>query len=202
MLKVNIEDREYKVCSDWSEILFGQYIDILNIYKDKYTDIEKGLRFIAAMIIDGNKDEFLSDLFKLSPSDFQTLTTYCEWVKEDINKLIDQSSEVKSFEIDGNSYVIKDNYDKLDMGEMLSVELLIQNNKSLDPLEIAFGVLFRKADENGKPVEFSEEEFVNIITGLRNKVKLIDVYKYISFFLRGEKNSTTKNTQGFSVSRI
>lgn len=199
MIKLTIEGKEFKICSSWDEVLFGQYIDILDIQKDRFNDIDRAVHIISAM--SDNKNECSKALFKLTPDDFVSLQKHFDWYHKNVeNFLSDETSEY--FEIEGKKYVIKKDYDKLTLGEMISAEILMQNNKNLHPFEIGFGVLFRELDENGKPKEFDEEIFLKVVTDLRNKVKFVDVFKHINFFLSGEKGSTTKNTQGFSVEQI
>lgn len=203
MIKLNIEQKEYKIASEWKDITFGQYIDILDIEKDTFNPIDKSVEIIAAL--SDNKEECKAAIYKLDSSDFVSLGDYFKWISTDFEKELKKMNKKKptnDFKIDGVTYTMKDDYDKLTIGEMVSAELLVQNNKNLHPLEIGFGVLLREVGEDGKPKEFTEEGFVKIVTSLKDKVKLVDIYSYIAFFLSGEKNSTTKSSQGFSISKI
>lgn len=203
MIEISIENKSIQMYTDWSEITFGTYIDIININKDKFSDMEKGVRILAALSLN-NKEEALEMLFKLTPQQFEELSEYFTWLKEDFQTYIDnyKFEEKESFEIDGQNYVIKKDFDKLNMGEMVSLEVYLQNFKNLDPFEIAFGLLFRKVGPDGSFKEFDEVDFLETIHALKDKVKLVDVFKYISFFLGGGKSSTTKNLQGFSVRKL
>ena len=84
------------------------------------------------------------------------------------------------------------------IGETVSIETLIANNKNLDPLEVAFGVLLREVDENGVEKKFNEDDFLYVIEQLKTKVMLLDVYNVISFFLSTDKSSS-KTSKGYSI---
>lgn len=84
------------------------------------------------------------------------------------------------------------------LGEVISFEtIMAQEQSDLSRYDIAFGVLLRPI-KDGKPVEFTEEVFNDVISK-KYKVKMIDIYAALSFFLSGEKISITKNTKRFSI---
>ena len=101
--------------------------------------------------------------------------------------------------IDGEEYSLYSNYSKkMTLGEVISFEtIMAQEQSDLSRYDIAFGVLLRPI-KDGKPVEFTEEVFNDVISK-KYKVKMIDIYAALSFFLSGEKISITKNTKRFSI---
>lgn len=197
MVKVTIEDKEFVFAETWSEIYFNQYIDMIKILKEENeNDLEKSVKIIAH--ISDKPEECMDYLMRLSQEDFEMLAKEFEWT----NKQIDTVAEEKEFiEIDGKKYKIKKNYNKLSLGEMVSIETLIGMNKNLDPFEVAFGVLLRELNDDGTEKPFNPDEFVSIINKLQKKVLLMDVYNYITFFLRGAQTST-KHTPGYSIQKM
>lgn len=195
MIKVDIEGIEFELAEEWQEITFSQYIDLININKDEgLQDLERAIEIISYL---SNKPiECRASLYKLSKGDFEELASYFKWTNDPIENY---KSDKEFLEIDGKKYKIKKDYNKLTIGEMISVETLMANNKNLDPLEVAFGVLLRELDSDGNEKEFSEERFIHVLTKLKEKVMLLDVYQYINFFLSGAQISTKSNSKGFSV---
>ena len=194
MIKLEIEGSEYELAREWSEISFAQYIEVVNINKDKWNDLEKAVKIIAH--ISNKPAECEQSILKLSKEDFEELASYFVWTNHPIDEF---KSEKDFLEIDGKKYKIKKDYNKLSLGEMISVETLIENNKNLDAFEVAFGVLLREVDEDGKEKEFNEDVFIDVIQNLKTKVMLLDIYNHISFFLSGVQISTTQNLKGFSI---
>lgn len=200
MIIVNIEDKEFKIASKWEDVTFGQYINVLDIKNDSFSNYHKSVEMVAA--ISNDREVIKPMLYALDINHFNELGEHLKFLSKPFDKevkRVNKGKTSKKFLINGKEYVIKNDYDKLTVGEMISGEILIQTNKNLHPLEIAYGVLFREVGEDGKPMEFSEEGFIHVITHLKDKVKLLDIYSYISFFLSGDKNSTTKPSQGFSI---
>ena len=194
MIQLEIDGKVYELAESWSEITFQQYIDIINIAKEEINELEKAVKIVA--FISNDPEACEQDLLKLGREDFEELAKWFEWT----SKSIDESKENKeTVEIDGKKYKIKKDYNKLTLGEMISVETLISNNKNLDPFEIAFGVLLRELDENGNEKEFNEDVFLHVVKELKSRVMLLDVYNHISFFLSGVQTSTTETSRGFSV---
>ena len=196
MIELNIDERVYTIAESWDEIYFSQYVDIINLNKDEgMNDLSKAVKIIA--LISDKPESCEKDLLNLSREDFEELASNFEWTNKPIDNF---KTDTEYVEIDGKKYKIKKDYSKLTLGEMISVETLIANNKNLDPLEIVFGVLLRE-EIDGKEKEFNEDDFIHIISELKSKVLLLDIYNYISFFLSGDKKSTTKNSKAFSIQK-
>lgn len=194
MIQLEIEGKEYDIAESWNEITFQQYIDIINIAKENINELEKAVKIIA--FVSNKPEECEASLLKISREDFEDLAAYFEWT----SNTIENFKEDKDFvEIDGKKYKIKKDYNKLTLGEMISVETLISNNKNLDAFEVAFGVLLREIEEDGKEKEFNEDVFLHVIKELKSKVLLMDVYNHISFFLSGVQTSTTEISKAFSI---
>lgn len=195
MIEVTIEDKVFELAENWEDITFAQYLDVSNLGKDEgLTDLLKAVKIIASL---SDKPAQCEEyLLKMDKQDFEELAGYFLWT----NKQIADVSEPKDHVlIEGKKYHIKKDYNKLTIGEMASIEGLIANNKNLDPMEVVFGVLLRE-DVDGKEKDFNEDDFLYILTSLKEKVMLMDIYSHISFFLSGvEKYS--KTTKGFSVQK-
>jgi len=197
MINLTIEDQSFVLAESWSEITFSQYITIINITKDEH--LNETLKAVKIISYISDKPEACEkSLLNISREDFESLAEHFEWT----NRKIEEDSVKKEFlEIDGKQYKIKSDYNKLTLGEMISVETLIEHNKNMDPFEIIFGILLREVVD-GKEKEFNEDDFFYVISKLQDKVMLLDVYNCISFFLSGVQKSTTPISKAFSIQHL
>ena len=141
MIKLTIKDKEFNIADEWSDVNFGQYIDILNIQNDTWQDLEKSIKMIAAL---GDKPAELEEaLYELDIEDFQALSESMKWINTEFKAEADKAVKKDKFEIDGKQYVIKKNYNKLTLGEMVSVEEMLKN-PNYNHQEIALGILLRE----------------------------------------------------------
>jgi hypothetical protein len=198
MIKLKIDEEEYILADTWEEVTFGQYIDILVINDNKFNDLIKSIKIIAAL--SDNPASLEKALNKVTLDELSELTAIIGWISSDFTEVANKSEKSDKFLIDGKEYVIKKNYNKLTIGEMASLEELMKtglyNNQ-----ELAIAILLREV-VNGVEKEFNDEDFYYVLTDLKNKIKIVEVYNYIMAFLNGEKTSTIKVTKSFSVVKV
>lgn len=199
MIKVTINNEDFKVCDSWSDVTFGQYINILIIQKDAgWSDLERSIKIISAL--SDRPKELEEYMFQMDVDDFEGFTEIMDWVKKDFEEESKNQPEIDSIEIDGRTFVIKKNYNKLTLGEIVTLETMLKDG-NYDYQEIALAILLREV-VNGEEKKFNEEDFYEILNTLKDKINLLSVYKYITFFLTGVKTSTKNNIKGFSVQKI
>lgn len=203
MIELKIKKNTFKIINGWDEMTFSHYIQMMDIYKDSFSTIDTTINLIG--ILSDNKEKFVKVMNNESMKDFNALVEHFSWINE---KEVEKISNLKGTEdnkiitIDGSDYRVKTDFENLTINEGTTVEMILQHNKNLNPLEVAFGVLFRKLDEDGNEEKFSNKIFEETILKLSDKVKLLDVIKHINFFLSGEKSSSKKDTQGFSIKQL
>lgn len=198
MIKLKIDEQEFLLADEWLEVTFGQYIDILVIQENKWSDLQKSIKIISA--VSDNPVELEKALKKVTLDDLGELTDMISWISKDFIEMTNKTESKDKFFIDGKEYVIKKNYNKLSIGEMASLEELMKTGKYHNQ-ELALGVLLREVID-GKEKEFNDEDFYNILEVLKYKINLIDVYKYIVNFTNGEATSTIKVSKSFSVVKV
>jgi hypothetical protein len=198
MIKLKIDEQEFLLADEWSEVNFGQYIDILVIQENKWSDLQKSIKIISA--VSDNPVELEKALKKVTLDDLGELTDMISWISKDFIEMTKNIEPKDKFFIDGKEYVIKKNYNKLSIGEMASLEELMKTGKYHNQ-ELAIGILLREVID-GKEKEFNDEDFYNILEVLKYKINLIDVYKYIVNFTNGEATSTIKVSKSFSVVKV
>lgn len=192
MIKITIENKEYNLPEGWDEVMFGHFIDVQSIIEDNLNSPTL-VRLKTISTLSGNKDMYKS-IDTLEWEDRQTLSDAFDWVSEDPNlsKTIDKQ---KTLDIDGDKFTLKSNFNKFTIDEQVMIEELIKS-QALDvhQLEVVFGVLFRKLNEDGTEMEPSMELLKETIIKFRDKVYLRDIYAVILFFSTGEKNGKKGST--------
>ena len=199
MITLTINDKDFNIASSYEELSLGQYIDIIKVSESK-VQLDSNAADIKVIALLSDSPEALEKLlWDFNLEDFKELLSHFTWVND--TTVLDhfKSQEPKEIiEIEDGKYNIITNYNKLSLGEVISFETLLkQENSDLHRLDIAFGLLLRPVVD-GQMVKFSQEVFDSIIN-IKYKVKMVDIYASIAFFLAGEKPSTIKNTKAFSI---
>ncbi len=194
---LTIKDKEFELCSEWNEISLGQYTDVLAIYEDKWSDLDKTIRILGA--ISNKPDELVDYLYnQLDMNDLKEIAKEIAWMNEDFKKSAKQITNNNVLEVDGIKYTIKSDFTKLINNEAIWVEEQLKN-PNLHSFEIGLAVLLRRVKEDGKPEGFNIDFANEILTTLKYKFKILEVYNYLDFFLRTEKKSSKKISKGFSI---
>lgn len=198
MIKVTIQDKEFKLCDEWKDVTFGQYIDVLTIQQNDFEDLEKSIKIISAL--SDKPSQFEQELYQMDLDDLKELSDKMNWINSGFKDECDKVQPVQYFEIDGKKYTIKKQYNKLTLGEMVSIETVLKS-ATHNPQEVALAVLIREVDGDGNQKKFSDDFFYYVLNELKYKINLIEVYNYITFFLSGEKIHT-KPSKGFLITKI
>jgi len=192
MIEVRIENKVFELPSDWEEVTFKRFIGLTSIQEDGMnSELEIFVKALTALSGDKSFSNYLN---KMSIDDFNTLKDYFNWIAEDFDSQ-KYKSETNIFEIHGEKWKLKDNFNKLSVGEMVSLELMLKDKKmDLSPYEIAFGILFRRVDDQGNEVAFNVDDMIKIILNYSDEIYVTDVISKLDFFLSGENASTTKSS--------
>ena len=197
MIKLTINKEIFELPESWDELKFSKYIDLLNINLDKYNS--NTLSMIKSIAAIADKKGLEERLKEMSFDDLSKVFEAFKWMNEEPNYLKYKGNKI--IEVDGSRYVIKADYDSLTANEIIMIEEINSSGKfDLHFMEIAFGVLLRKLDENGKEIELTVDTLLDNIINLRDKMYLKDVFPLVNFFLSGEKKSSTKTSKCSSPS--
>ncbi len=200
MVELTIKEKQYQLASEWTDVTYGQYIDVLTTYENKWPDLDMTVKLIACL--SDNPIELEESLFNdLDINDLNALAKDIKWINTDFIKIAEAIKPNKEITIDDKKYVIKGDYHSLKLGEMTFVEESLKN-PNLHPQEIGLSVLLRPLDENGNEAKFNIDFANEVLTTLKYKINMVDAYNYCSFFLRSGKKSTKKITKGFSLRKL
>lgn len=183
MLKIKIESNEFIMPSEWAEVSLKNYIDIVSTSEDKNnSELDIFIKTLALLCED---KMFIKCANEMNIEDFKQIQEAFKWIQLDPPA---PKSKQKHFLIGKEKWTIKEDFNKLTVGESISVEIMLKDKKlDLSPLEIAFGVLFRRVKDDGTVEAFNPDN-INLIINEHSKViKVTDVYNVITFFLNKEK---------------
>jgi hypothetical protein len=193
MIEIKIEQRVFTLPLNWEEVTFKKFIDIIQVQQDTLnSELDVYVKILTSL---SGEKEFDQALRSMDFEDFSQLKTYFSWITEDLDSDKYKSKE-EVFLIDGEKWKLKNDLHTLNVGEMVSLEMMVRDNKlDLTPYEIAFGVLFRRVDEDGNELPFKAEDMVKIIIDYSDKIFVTDIIGKLAFFFDGEKTSSTKNSK-------
>jgi len=192
MIIIEMGGKDYNLPEGWNEVNLEMFrkiqrlSSVLNSYKSK---TQFALEMTGILM-----NAPISDLMKLDRESYEVLSDKCAWVQDEIKT----NRKVKSFEINGETWMPLDNFNKLSMGDQISIELMISESDEVDILGNILPMMIRRAVKkirNGEevlvPGEFDVENYEETKSLLLNNLFITDVLNLQSFFFGGEVASTT-----------
>ena len=184
MIKLNLEiddeKRKFSIPESWDEVTVDIFSNIWKIDRDNLTDIEITVAVIGLLT---SIDE--DSLYMMSPDDFNRVAELIQFTNTDV-----KGKQVDSIVIDGDEYFLKNDFNKLSMGEVISLELLIEksdgNMGSIMPEMLC--IFLRKKKDNGK-LETFKNSFMDRAEMFKG-VSITEVNDIFLFFSDGENSST------------
>ena len=191
MIKLRIDvdgvENYFEVPSSWSEVTVKIFDKIHNIERDGLSDLNLSIKTIAA--ITGVDEEIVG---QLDFDSFGQLADALSFISEEI-----QTTEVEHIEAGGVKYYLKKDFDKLNVGEVASIELILEKHKSniVSAMPEMLCVLLRQKKENGELESFKNEFMLR--REIFEEVSIVDVNDLFLFFSDGG-SSLPSNTQDSS----
>lgn len=182
MINLKLEDKVYKLPESWEEVSLGQFQLISNIVFE--TKLQYAINIFH--ILTGLEEKYILTIDKNQFSKILETLNF-------INNQNFKEEVKKEFIIDNDKYIFKNLYD-LTLGEVISIETLIEkspNNIILVCHEI-LAVLYKKEGE-----EFDASLIESRGKLFKEKLMIDEFYKVITFFLLLEMEYL-KVMKGFS----
>lgn len=180
-IKLEIEDKEkeYNLVVNWDEVTVGQYAEIIKTQQQKdLTEIQLSVKLVS--ILSGMHED---TIYSMDMEQLSSILQHIKFLNEPL-----QTKEVEYIEIEGEKYYLKKEFEKLSVGEMISLQVIEEQMRKEDVnnlyayLPKFLCIFLRKEDEMDK--------FQNHFMGRENmfsNVKIVDVNDVFAFFLAGEK---------------
>lgn len=159
----------------WEEITVGQLESISQINMEGLNTLEQVVKIITTLT---KADEDL--IYMIPVEDFNLISEKLEFLKSEV-----KNTPADFVEVNGEQYWLKKDFDKLTMGESISIEALIE--QSGGKLETALSkllcIFLRKKKDNGK-LETFKNSFIEREQMFKD-IKVSDVYNLFVNFSNG-----------------
>jgi hypothetical protein len=174
-LTIDDEVKEFNIPESWDEVTVEQFCELFSFNREELTPIELGVKTLNIFI--GVDEE---TLMMLNYDDFINLINIVNFTNTDID-----SKYSDSVEIEGETYFMKDDFSQLTMGEIISIETLIEssNGNIFGSMAKLLCIFLRKKKENGK-LESFKGTFMNR-ESIFKLLPVSQVYGVFVFFLGG-----------------
>lgn len=182
MITVKIENKEYNVPTSWNDISVNQYINLTNVYEQSKANEWNILRLKIELLKElANIPQ--SQIEILPVSEFDKILVEMDFIRDEFKE------EIKDYIIiDDIKYVIKKDLNNFSVGEMISIETLMENEPTTAKgIKKSLPIFLRK-EVDGQIEKFTtglmvrEEYFAD-------NVSINDVYNLYAFFLNGNNES-------------
>lgn len=175
-LEIDDEDIEFNVPESWEEVTVSQFCKMFSFNREELNPIEIAVKVLH--IFTGVDEELL---MMMNYEDFNSLVQVISFTNDEVDARVDEYVE-----IEGEKYYIKSDYSSLTMGEVITIEIMLNESqgnifKVMDKLLCVF---LRKKKDNGK-LESFKGTFMER-RELFGKASIISVYGLFVFFLSGE----------------
>ena len=174
-LTIDDEEKEFNIPESWDEVSVEQFCKLFSFNREELTPIELGVKTLNIFI--GVEEE---TLMMMNYDDFINLINIVDFTNSDID-----SKYSDSVEIEGETYFIKDDFNQLTMGEVISIETLIEgtNGNIFAAMSKLLCIFLRKKKENGN-LESFKGTFMDR-ESIFKSLPVSQVYGLFVFFLGG-----------------
>lgn len=187
MIELKIEDKIYKMASDWSEVTIDKYIKIQEI-----EDKTQNMKFFVSIV------SILSDcplelLYTINIDDFTMIDL--SWIGKDVDKEIK-----KIVEINGVRYGVVKDMKKLTLGEYTDLDYYIQ--KPNENIHLILAVLMRPVIQEDGDLYIIEKYNIETLEAraelFKRNMNVVQLTSVSDFFLNGVLGYT-RNTKTSSL---
>lgn len=179
MISVNIELQEetksYDFPTSWDEVSVEQFMKLFENDKPIVNELMGSVRVVS--ILSGIDEEII---MAMDIEDFKKLSTSLNFIGQEIS-----TPEIDFIEIDGEKYYLYKDFNKMTTGEIITIELLMENNGGniYSVMPELLCVFLRKKNENGVFEKFNTEMMSR--KDKFKKVSIDKIHHIFSFFLTG-----------------
>lgn len=179
-LELDGEQMTFSIPESWSEVTVEQFAKIFTVNPADMTSVERAVR-IVNIFTDVDEDY----LYMMSPEQFNQVAEIISFTNSEI-----QPTGKESIIVEGDEYFIKKDFNQLTMGEVISLELLIEQSNGNIGAKMAemLCVFLRKKREDGK-LEGFKKSFMQRAEMFKH-VSVADVNDIFVFFSDGENLSS------------
>jgi hypothetical protein len=182
-LNIDGELKDFNIPEGWNEVSIATASDLFSLEREGKNQLELIVSIVS--ILSGVDEEVI---YMMTQDQFLELTEVIKFTNEEIK------SELKDFiTIDGEDYYLKKDFEKLNVGEIISIDTIMttNNNDLSKSMAKLLCILLRKKKENGEYESFRNNFMER--EELFNKIMITDVNDIFLFFSDG-RNTLDNNT--------
>lgn len=184
MIKVNFniddEVHSFDVPENWDEVTVEQFMGLAELQKEAEEEVNPLNTIIKMVQI---MTTIPMDIIEMIPVDqFHLIQDTLNYTKEEVN--IEKRDNV---EIDGETYYIKNDFNKLTMGETITIETIIKdapNGNVMNVFDKLLTIFLRKKTKKGN-LETFKSSFMEERVELFRRLPISQVYAIMVFFSDG-----------------
>jgi len=178
-LEIDGEQMIFQIPDSWNEVTVEKFTNIWKINREGMTSIE--ITIAVVNILTGIDEDYL---YMMSPNEFAQITSIIEFTNHDV-----KGTDVEFITVDDEKYYLKKDFDKLTMGEVISLELLIEqaSGNIMSKMPEMLCIFLRKKD--GDKLESFKKGFMERAEAFK-QVSIADVNDIFLFFSDGGNSST------------
>jgi hypothetical protein len=176
-LEIDDTKREVTIPTGWEEVTIGMFEKLALIDPENPNTWAVAIQTITALT-----DLTEEEVMMMDVDDTGKIIDAIKFTNTDVDRKPNES-----IKIEGEEYFLKTDFDKLNNGEVMTIEELTKRyEKPEQGMSEILCVLLRKKKENGK-LEGFKAEFMERAEMIRNEVSVSDVYQAMVFFSNGSK---------------
>lgn len=175
-IEIDGEVKEFKVPQGWNEVTVKQASEIFGLNKEGKNNLEVTVELISIL---SNID--IDIVYAMQQEDFIKIVESIKFTNNEVK------GDLKdSIVLGGEEYFLKKDFDKLNVGEIISIETIMQqsNNDLSKSMGKLLCIFLRKKKENGK-LESFKNSFMER-EELFGEAIITDVNNIFLFFLDGK----------------
>ena len=198
MKQFEIEGKIFNLKNSWEDLLFSDWMNFLKIEQQKELLGQEEDYVIKVLTILTDCTEL--DILNAPLSLLNELMASLDYMNTPVPKI-----ENKFIMINGEKWAFKKDFNKLTMGEYISIKTFQENSKDeLSTTCLVLSVLLRKVIEEKESGElvldmFRPDDCQKISNLLMKEAKMCDVYHYLNFFFALNNQYTLIGTEAYSV---
>ena len=184
---VEIDGQDYNMPEGWHEVTVEKFYKF-TAHADKMKEYKSDTLFSLEMysiLLDAPADV----IKKLTQESYVILTDELSWISKDV-----KPSEKIQFNIEDNVYVPIREFQKMTMGEMIDIELMIADSDKNELMINLLPILVRKAEPKFKgsktklvPSEYDSSKYFELKELFKKNLMITDVISFNDFFLTTAK---------------
>jgi len=176
-LKNGNEEKIVNIPNGWDEITINDYIKLVQVPNDKLSTSQIVVKNLS--ILTGIDED---ELYDLPMELFNDLIPHLTLFNEDI-----KGENVEYVELEGDKYYLKRDFEKLSLGETISIDTITEKyNGNVDlAIKELLCIFLRRKDENGNLEKF-KNEFMDR-SEMFGTISITKVKDLFNFFLTGNQ---------------